>query len=120
MAVICFCLRPLVLSGREERAHKQSAAIRQLGSYIWVPSSENPQGLGPLYVSKPYIGKGKVGGTAGSPWKSRGGEPRVRVADDQESPKYRSTKNQEKSPASPRQAPSPPGPRVHANSQTRC
>src|SRR5258708_7277473 len=114
MAVICFCLRPLVLSGREERAHKQSAAIRQLGSYIWVPSSENPQGLGPLYVSKPYIGKGKVGGTAGAPWKTRGGVPPVRVAVVQESPKYRGPKNPEKAPASPGQAPSPPGLRVHA------
>src|SRR5713226_4276436 len=45
MAVICFCLRPLVLSEREERTHKQSAAIRQLGSYIWVLPPENPQGL---------------------------------------------------------------------------
>jgi hypothetical protein len=41
MAVICFCLRPLVLpapsvSGneREGRTQKRSAPIRQLGSYI--------------------------------------------------------------------------------------
>jgi hypothetical protein len=43
MAVICFCLRPPVLSERQGRAHQQDAAIRQLGSYIWVPAAENPK-----------------------------------------------------------------------------
>jgi hypothetical protein len=46
MAVIYFCLRSLALSELEGRAQDFAAAIRQLGSYIWVPPSENPQGLG--------------------------------------------------------------------------
>src|SRR5215472_14893574 len=66
MAVIFFCLRPL--PGRGPRpanskgsAHKQ-AAYWQLGSYIWVPPPENPQGLAQLYVRRLFICKEKSAG----------------------------------------------------------
>src|SRR5215471_16753690 len=68
MAVIFFfCLRPLApgrgptLDSSERRAHKQ-AACWQLGSYIWVPPPENPQGLAQLYVRRLFICKEKSAG----------------------------------------------------------
>src|SRR6266478_5826549 len=76
MAVICSCLRPLVLSGHQGRAKKRAAAIRQLGSYIWVPPSENPQGLGQLYVWSPCIGKRKVDQSAEGTVENAGTEQR--------------------------------------------
>jgi len=59
MAVIFFfCLRPPALATNKGRAHKQ-AAIWQLGSYIWVPPPENPQGLAQLYVRRLFVCKEK-------------------------------------------------------------
>src|SRR5215831_6214413 len=62
MAVIFFfCLRPPTLDSSERRARKQ-AACWQLGSYIWVPPPENPQGLAQLYVRRLFICKEKSAG----------------------------------------------------------
>src|SRR5690242_16952159 len=58
MAVIFFCLRPLAPTDSKGSAHKH-AAIWQLGSYIWVPPPENPQGLAQLYVRRPFVCKEK-------------------------------------------------------------
>src|SRR5438552_3024799 len=58
MAVIFFCLRLLAPTDSKGSAHKH-AAIWQLGSYIWVPPPENPQGLGQLYVRRPFVCKEK-------------------------------------------------------------
>src|SRR5437899_12573366 len=58
MAVICFCLRPSAPAKFEGRAHKQTVAFRQLGSYIWVSPPENPQGLGYFtFLSHHWPGK---------------------------------------------------------------
>jgi hypothetical protein len=70
MAVIYFCLRPLALSELQGRAQNAAALIRQLGCYIWVPPSENPQGLGLLYVSSGLNGKEKVEEIRICPWKT--------------------------------------------------
>lgn len=66
MAVISFCLRlppagdllPAALADSKGRVRKH-AAIWQLGSYIWVPPPENPQGLAQLYVRTQMLCKEK-------------------------------------------------------------
>jgi hypothetical protein len=42
------------------RMLSRADVIRQPGPYIWVLPAENPLGLGPLYVRKPFLRKGKM------------------------------------------------------------
>src|SRR5258708_26842821 len=73
--VSCSSLRPLVQSGHKGRQKNRAATIRQLGSYIWVPPSENPQGLGnSTFGAVRWQEKsGPIGG-------SHSGKPKTRTA----------------------------------------
>src|SRR5713226_7672641 len=93
MAVICFCLRPSAPAKFEMRAHKQTAAFRQLGSYIWVSAPENPQGLGYFTFVTYSLAREKVWGPRKLPWKPKSRKMRAHRKLTAQRPRNRGPRN---------------------------
>src|SRR6266581_2901356 len=101
MAVICSCLRP--------RAKIRAAAIRQLGSYIWVPPPENPQGLGYFTFATGSLAREKWPGRGEFRWKTGTWAQDGKEVVVRKNPTSPSPKNPVKVPATPGRVPNPSG-----------
>src|SRR6266852_6048202 len=119
MAVICFCLRPSAPAKFEGPAHKQTAAFRQLGSYIWVSPPENPQGLGYFTFVTHSLAREKVRGPRKLPWKPKSREMRAHRKFARLRLRNRGTRNPPAVLEVQNRVPTPQGPRVHARSGPR-